>query len=130
LAEILQWIEAGPILQQPASHNATEAPITTPVYVPATLQYVPFRATPSSQSIQVEEHMVSDLDESEKQRVFVLKKVERKENSEKQRVSVLHEIKQKASTTLIGPNKTKRLLAAQHVSIFLQGNKGCRNAFG
>ena len=51
--------------------------------------------------------MVSDLDESEKQRVSVFKKVERKENSEKQRVSVLHEIKQKASTTLIGPNKNQ-----------------------
>ncbi len=86
LAEILQWIEAGPILQQPASHNATDAPITTPVYVPATLQYVPIRATPSIQPRQVEKQRVSDLNEIEKQRVSDLNEIE------KQRVSDLNEI--------------------------------------
>ncbi len=122
LAEILQLIEAGPILQQPASHNATDTPITTPIYVPATLQYVPIRATPSIQPI--ERQRVSDSGEIEKQRVSNFNAIE------KQRVSDLNEINRKASTILIGQNKTKHLLAAQHVSIFLQEDKGCRSAFG
>ena len=44
LTEILNWIEIGPLLQpplEPILTNQTEAPVTTPSYVPATLQYVP-----------------------------------------------------------------------------------------
>jgi hypothetical protein len=44
LTEILDWIVSGPILQAPstiAPTNATTAPITTPLNVPATIQYVP-----------------------------------------------------------------------------------------
>jgi hypothetical protein len=48
LSEILHWIDTGPLLQPPKSQapvNSTEAPVTTPVYVPASLQYIP--RTPS-----------------------------------------------------------------------------------
>jgi hypothetical protein len=44
VAEILQWIAAGPLLQPPTtvvSQNLTDAPITAPPYVPATIQFVP-----------------------------------------------------------------------------------------
>ncbi len=45
LTEILFWIESGPLLQPPESHqpitNATNAPVTTPPCVPASLQYIP-----------------------------------------------------------------------------------------
>jgi hypothetical protein len=43
LSEILCWIENGPILRpptDPVSTNDTDAPITTPSYVPASIQYV------------------------------------------------------------------------------------------
>ena len=44
VAEILHWIDIGPILQPPTqlvSNNTTTAPITTPSHVPSMLQYVP-----------------------------------------------------------------------------------------
>jgi hypothetical protein len=44
LAEILHWIDTGPLLQPPKDQtpvNTIDAPVTTPVYVPASLQYVP-----------------------------------------------------------------------------------------
>jgi hypothetical protein len=44
--EILAWIEAGPILQPPPitpPNETDQMPITTPSYVPASLQYVPTR---------------------------------------------------------------------------------------
>jgi hypothetical protein len=44
LTEILHWMASGPLLQSPTAlvpTNATAAPITTPAYVPATIQYVP-----------------------------------------------------------------------------------------
>jgi hypothetical protein len=43
LTEILNWIEIGPLLQPPVAPvptNQTEAPITTPSFVPASVQYV------------------------------------------------------------------------------------------
>jgi hypothetical protein len=48
VAELLHWIATGPILQSPAPQvlpNATDAPITTPHFSPATVQYVPTRTT-------------------------------------------------------------------------------------
>jgi hypothetical protein len=51
LTEILNWIETGPLLQPPTPNdptNQTEAPITTPSHVPATVQYVPNTAPPLS----------------------------------------------------------------------------------
>ena len=53
LSEILFWIEHGPLLQPPqfplhAPTNHTTAPITTPSYVPATLQDVPRTPAPST----------------------------------------------------------------------------------
>jgi hypothetical protein len=51
LTEILHWIETGPLLQPPAvpvPTNQTDAPITTPSYVPATVQYVPHTAPAAS----------------------------------------------------------------------------------
>ncbi len=48
LSEILCWIENGSILRPPTDPvftNDTEAPITTPSYVPASIQYVT-NATP------------------------------------------------------------------------------------
>ncbi len=115
MAEILEWIEAGPILQQPSSQNRTDAPITMPIYVPATLQYVPIQATPSLQQSQVEKQRVSDLDEGERQRVCDLNAIKRAEKVisneteklQKQRVSVLNEIQRKASVISIGPNTNK-----------------------
>jgi hypothetical protein len=44
LTEILYWIDTGPLLQpphDPVSANQTNAPIITPLQVPATVQYVP-----------------------------------------------------------------------------------------
>jgi hypothetical protein len=44
LTEILYWIDTGPLLQpplDPVSVNQTDAPITTPFDVPATVQHVP-----------------------------------------------------------------------------------------
>ena len=65
LTEILHWIDIGPLLQppvEPASNNQTEAPVTTPSYVPATLQYVPhpspFIAAPDVPVIAAEDNGV------------------------------------------------------------------------
>jgi hypothetical protein len=41
ISEILHWIQSGPLLQPPKLTNETEAPITTPTHVPATIQYIP-----------------------------------------------------------------------------------------
>jgi hypothetical protein len=117
LAEILQWIKAGPILQQPASQNRTDTPITMPIYVPATLQYVPIQATLSLQQSQVEKQKVSNLDEVEKQRVCDLnanKRTDKVISNEtkklrKQRLSVLNEVQRKASAISIGPRTNKTL---------------------
>jgi hypothetical protein len=46
IMEILSWIELGPILQPPPTppvDQTNELPITTPSYVPASIQYVPVR---------------------------------------------------------------------------------------
>ena len=52
LAEIVNWIDSGPLLQPPTAMeptNKTRAPITTPMHVPATIQYVPNeKPTPAS----------------------------------------------------------------------------------
>jgi hypothetical protein len=48
LHEILHWIQTGPVLMPPAPQapsNTTNAPITTPPFTPATLQYVPKRTS-------------------------------------------------------------------------------------
>ncbi len=46
VAEILNWIDSGPTLQPPAAFvptNETTATITTPAFIPATIQYIPNR---------------------------------------------------------------------------------------
>ncbi len=46
--EVLHWIQSGPVLLPPAPqapYNTTNAPITTPPFTPATLQYVPTRTS-------------------------------------------------------------------------------------
>jgi hypothetical protein len=48
VAEILYWIATGPVLQPCESlvpTNSTNAPITTPPFTPATVQYVPTQTT-------------------------------------------------------------------------------------
>ncbi len=48
--EILHWISSGPVLRPPSDSDRTEeidVTITTPAYIPATIQYVP--TTPHSQ---------------------------------------------------------------------------------
>jgi hypothetical protein len=54
VAEILQWIAAGPLLQPPTtlvSPNLTDAPIMAPPYVPATIQFVPHENLPPNPAL-------------------------------------------------------------------------------
>jgi hypothetical protein len=58
LSEILFWIEQGPLLQPPqfplhAPPNHTAAPITTPSYVPATLEDVPRTPATTAKKIDI-----------------------------------------------------------------------------
>ncbi len=69
MMEIFNWISSGPILQPPTvleSLNRTDAPITTPSYAPATLQYVsthtlqPDRVPTPAQTIPKEQRVFKD----------------------------------------------------------------------
>jgi hypothetical protein len=51
--EILHWISTGPLLSPPSvpvSQNDTNAPITTPPYIPATIRFVPTESQPITPS--------------------------------------------------------------------------------
>ena len=53
LDEIMHWISTGPLLTPPTvpiAQNTTDAPITTPPYIPATIQFVPTESPPLTTS--------------------------------------------------------------------------------
>jgi hypothetical protein len=85
LSEILNWIASGPILQPPTlpgPTNKTDAPITTPAHVPATIQYIPNVTPARIYPLQV--HPAFPL---QNERVSVRNEKPRHNKAQKQRVS-------------------------------------------